>query len=997
MSNSAVTVNASATLRGTGKVGGLTVNSGGTVGPGLNSPATLDSLGDVALNAGSTLNIRLNGTSVGINYDQLKVLGAVTLGGTLNVTAGFSAAIGDTFTLIENDGTDDTVGTFAGLPEGAILTLNGRPFKISYGGRGGLGGVFGRDVNDVTLEAVPAMAVWDGGGGQNKLWSTPQNWVGDVLPMPGDDVQFSNPGSGTLTTSNDFPAGRVLGSMIFAGGSHWVQGANLVDLHGKIQVTQPGAVSVAMPITLSASQHFQVDDAETELKLVGDINVGNHNLAVDATGSVLLFGALTGVGDLIKNGSGLLRILNTNSLPLTTVNAGTLYGAGRFSGKVVVNPGSSLITSSLFGGEFADVEVHGGILAPSDRVRVRGSLRMLEGSTFVEAVTYGNSGTVIPYAVVDQMVELNDCSFVLTIDSPFFSGGSVFQVNTGSVVGTFNGLPEGARFVADGRVVTITYTNGVNCFVGLPFVWDGGGNGNAWTTAANWVGDAAPLSGQNLVFPPGVSKLGTFNDFAPGTRFASLTFLAPSYSVAGNSLLLFQGISNQFSSGETVISSEVTWFGSSNEFSVGGSSTLRLEGSVTALGAFQTCQKSGTGTLRLGGTSANTQYRFDVLEGELELAKPSGVNAISGDLVIGDGANSAVVRLLDDHQIADTAEVEINWPARFELNGNNEVIERLEGDGAVELSERLQRLGRLTVESGNFSGSIIGGGGLTKVGITTTGLFATSVLRLLGTNTFTGMTILSGGLLVVEGIQTNSPIRLDGGVLTGRGFVGTITGGAGGLLDPGAGGGVISNALHSRSVALNSSTTFRAKLLSRDPGFENHKLQVTGSVSLGGSALDFYLVYPSYFIPASGDKFVLIENDGTDPVMGTFAGLPEGAVFTRPTPNLRWRITYAGGDGNDVMLTLVEIDLRPLITSFAVQTGSVPGVRFFTFSAFAVPNAYYDVEVSTNLMNWTRLFSVWVQSDGILAASSSLSQAPLFRERFFRFKQYPLEAPGAQD
>ena len=142
MSNSVVTVNASATLRGTGKVGGLTVNSGGAVSPGLNSPAILDSLGNAALNAGSTFNIQLNGTSVGLNYDQLKVQGTVTLGGTLNVTAGFVAAIGDTFTIIDNDGADAVTGLFNGLPEGAEFLIGTESFQISYAGGTG---------NDVVL------------------------------------------------------------------------------------------------------------------------------------------------------------------------------------------------------------------------------------------------------------------------------------------------------------------------------------------------------------------------------------------------------------------------------------------------------------------------------------------------------------------------------------------------------------------------------------------------------------------------------------------------------------------------------------------------------------------------------------------------------------------------------------------------------------------------------------------------------------------------------
>jgi len=68
----------------------------------------------------------------------------------------------------------------------------------------------------------------------------------------------------------------------------------------------------------------------------------------------------------------------------------------------------------------------------------------------------------------------------------------------------------------------------------------------------------------------------------------------------------------------------------------------------------------------------------------------------------------------------------------------------------------------LTVSGGSFSGAIVGDGGLTKAGS------SFSTLSLSGPNTFSGMTIISGGTLSVEGTQVNSPIRLDGGTLRGR-------------------------------------------------------------------------------------------------------------------------------------------------------------------------------------------------------------------------------------
>src|SRR5207249_2215740 len=36
---------------------------------------------------------------------------------------------------------------------------------------------------------APALATWDGGGADNH-WTTAANWVGDVVPQPGDDLVF---------------------------------------------------------------------------------------------------------------------------------------------------------------------------------------------------------------------------------------------------------------------------------------------------------------------------------------------------------------------------------------------------------------------------------------------------------------------------------------------------------------------------------------------------------------------------------------------------------------------------------------------------------------------------------------------------------------------------------------------------------------------------------------------------------------------------------------
>ena len=57
------------------------------------------------------------------------------------------------------------------------------------------------------------------------------------------------------------------------------------------------------------------------------------------------------------------------------------------------------------------------------------------------------------------------------------------------------------------------------------------------------------------------------------------------------------------------------------------------------------------------------------------------------------------------------------------------------------------------------------------------------------------------------------------------------------------------------------------------------------------------------FAPAPGQQFTLIDDRFIGPITGTFRDLPEGARFFEG--GYEFAITYAGDDGNDVVLTAV--------------------------------------------------------------------------------------------
>ncbi|MCI0637986.1 MAG: autotransporter-associated beta strand repeat-containing protein [Gemmataceae bacterium] len=194
----AVQINAGGTLAGSGTVNGTVTSTGGIISPGA-STAILTVNNNVALDAASTFRAELNGTTVGSDYDQLDVNGTVTLGGaTLHVDIGFRPAPGNSFVLINNDGADAIVGTFAGLSEGATVVFDGTFFVITYLG--------GTNNNDVVLTANSSILFFvDSSGLFEDFFGGDEKW------LRGDVNQFGNDWYFILPTGDVFAWNRTVG------------------------------------------------------------------------------------------------------------------------------------------------------------------------------------------------------------------------------------------------------------------------------------------------------------------------------------------------------------------------------------------------------------------------------------------------------------------------------------------------------------------------------------------------------------------------------------------------------------------------------------------------------------------------------------------------------------------------------------------------------------------------------------------------------------------
>ncbi len=93
-----------------GTFNGNLTNQGGTLAPGA-SPGLTTVNGDYTQQIGGTLTMELGGTNRATGYDVLAVTGALTLGGTLDVSlyGGFNPANGDSFDILD---WDSIIGTF---------------------------------------------------------------------------------------------------------------------------------------------------------------------------------------------------------------------------------------------------------------------------------------------------------------------------------------------------------------------------------------------------------------------------------------------------------------------------------------------------------------------------------------------------------------------------------------------------------------------------------------------------------------------------------------------------------------------------------------------------------------------------------------------------------------------------------------------------------------------------------------------------------------------
>jgi hypothetical protein len=113
---SGTTLSGFGTINATGK----TVQVDGTLSPGT-SPGTLTISGNLTISPTAVSNFEINGTTSGF-FDSIVGVNTMTFGGTLNLTTGYAAALGDTVQLFSASTYTGTFSSITGTSLGGGLS-----------------------------------------------------------------------------------------------------------------------------------------------------------------------------------------------------------------------------------------------------------------------------------------------------------------------------------------------------------------------------------------------------------------------------------------------------------------------------------------------------------------------------------------------------------------------------------------------------------------------------------------------------------------------------------------------------------------------------------------------------------------------------------------------------------------------------------------------------------------------------------------------------------
>ncbi|QDU49563.1 golvesin C-terminal-like domain-containing protein [Gimesia panareensis] len=324
-----------------------------------------------------------------------------------------------------------------------------------------------------------------------------------------------------------------------------------------------------------------------------------------------------------------------------------------------------------------------------------------------------------------------------------------------------------------------------------------------------------------------------------------------------------------------------------------------IQNSLITMNTFDTNDRAGLRLTGFGDGDPTSGAQGNTVEENIFLNNGAGTSASGyGDVRLDDQFDGTIstntffnnsfgstVAVFNNETSGETVDFSGNW---WGTNDDNAVLLKQDGAGALAVDFTFY-LGNGTDTDGGTAGF--------------QGDFSTLHVTALGAQTGSPDRIAEALAAVTPGgtVKISSGTYNENVNTTATGIDKSVT------LAPGnSPGQVIING----DLILNADDTLDIEVNGATAGSGFDQFVVSGTVDLGGAALNLIDGYD----PVDGDVFTLIQNDGANPVTGTFPGLPEGYEFTDFLGSgLSAYITYVGGNGNDVVIHMVdstpEVDL----------------------------------------------------------------------------------------
>ncbi len=606
----------------------------------------------------------------------------------------------------------------------------------------------------VASSARSAQFTWDGGTG---IWdTTTTNWSSLAWGNTSDDEAVFGGTAGTITIN--IGTGVTANKLTFNSDGYLINGNIPADVLTLAGTTPTVTVGTGLSATIDA---IVAGTAGLTKAGAGTLALNGNNTytgTTDLTAGTLVIGHVDALSGAVTrstgSGSSILRLATDTSVSAFQLNASTNRSYTVVPDRATAGAGiTHALGSASLGGGSTSITFEAGANVTTGTAGISlASLSLSAGITAGGTLTTTLTPTTATVTILGNVTRTGATTGSTKILA--LAGSS-----TGNSVGGSINNGDADDIITVTKSGSSTWTlDGTNS------------NYTGVTTISGGVLEVASLANGGSNSSVGASTNAAAN-LVFGTSGAVLRYVGTIDVVTDRGFTTNSGTGGGAtieSSGTASLSLDNTVaiaFGTTNQ-----TRTITLGGTNTGANSFSkvlanngtgatSLTKNGTGTWTLDGTAANTHTGTTAINGGRLILAKTGVNAIGGNLTIGNaGVGLDYLQLNASDQIADTSVATFNGSGAnagiFQLNNQNETLAGIVstgGAGIVENGTASAGTSTLTVNvpantSHTFSGILQdnGDGGSGILALTKDG---TGTQILTGTGIYTGITTVSTGTL----------------------------------------------------------------------------------------------------------------------------------------------------------------------------------------------------------------------------------------------------------